>query len=382
MPKNLPKPSPMKRRTFLQLAGLSGLAASLPAVTGCTHKKFFNPDNDILIGGGRFKQNDELHHVLAIFNLQQRETERVELEFLPHGTIIDPRNKQHLFCFEKNGINAAEIDLASLSERNHFSADDNTIFAGHGAFDPSGDYFYSVETDLGSRQGHISIRDRSGFSIIEQMPSFGQNPHQCQLSDDGKILMIANSGSDDSAASLCYIDVQKITVLEKIILDDPSIDISHFSRRQNGELVIASAPRQSDQAGRVSIGSVKDIMTMTEPGILVEKLLGPALTICIDENHDVAAVCHPQANLVTFWALDKRTLIKAISVPNPRGIALSIDERNYIVSFEVNTSAVLIDTKTLAADTQSIMQPTYASGEHIINWSKTLRKIMPTQVYS
>jgi len=40
-----------------------------------------------------------------------------------------------------------------------------------------------------------------------------------------------------------------------------------------------------------------------------------------------------------------------------------------------------ISISDLSPQADSIVQPTLASGEHIINWSKTLREIMPTRVY-
>jgi len=71
-----------------------------------------------------------------------------------------------------------------------------------------------------------------------------------------------------------------------------------------------------------------------------------------------------------------------MSVPKPRGVTLSLDEKSFIVSYGVNTSMVLIDTKSLEASTDSILQPTYISGSHIYNWSKTLTEIMPTNIYT
>jgi hypothetical protein len=121
---------------------------------------------------------------------------------------------------------------------------------------------------------------------------------------------------------------------------------------------------------------------MSEPAFLTEKLIGEAPSICIDASHDIAAITHPEANLLTFWSINKQKLVKAMSVPNPRGISLTLNDKYYIVSYGVDTSSILINTKDLSADKDSTMQPTFASGEHIINWSKTLTEIMPGDIYS
>ena len=99
------------RRNFLKLISLGSITPPLTFLSGCTHQKFYNPDQDILLGGGKFKQNDELRHVLAIVNLQQKEKQLVDLDFLANGIIIDPNDKKRLVMFEKIGPGAAEVNL-------------------------------------------------------------------------------------------------------------------------------------------------------------------------------------------------------------------------------------------------------------------------------
>ena len=374
----------MTRRNFLKFVSLGCLSSQLSLLTGCTHKKFYNPDQDILLGGGRFKQNDEIRHILTIINLQQNETELVEMNYLPHGIIIDPNDKKRLLTFEKNGANAAVIDLNSHTESAGIPIGDNKIFSGHSVFNKSGDILYCTEIDLNNRKGRITVRDGSNFKLIDEISSFGKNPHQCQLINDDQTLVVSNAGNndDDSQASITYIDVQNKNLIERITLSDTTIDAGHFSITKDGDLIVSSAPKEADKTGGVSIRNDQQaITTMTQPEFIVSKLTGEALSICIDEQHNIAAVTHPYANMISFWSIDKKELIKAMSVPEPRGITLSLDENHFIVSYGTNTSSILISTKGLTADAGSIMQPTYASGEHIVNWSKTLTKIMPTQIY-
>jgi uncharacterized protein len=375
----------MNRRNFLKFAGLGYLSTQLSLLTGCTHQKFYNPDQDIILGGGLFKQNDEIHHVLAIVNLLQRKHQLIELDFLPHGIIIDPNDKTRLITFEKNGVNAAVVDLNSHTESTKIQTDDNKIFSGHGTFSKSGDVLYCAEVDLNNRKGRITVRDGNDFKLMDEISTFGKNPHQCRLIDNDQTLIVSNTGSDseNSPASITYINVQNKNLLERITLPDATIDAGHFALAKDGSLIISSAPKQADETGGVSIRSnAQPIITMTEPRVIFNKLSGEALSISIDERHNIAAVTHPAANLVTFWSIDKKELFKAMSVPNPRGITLSLDNNHFILSYGINTSAILVNTKDLAADTDSIMQPVYASGEHILNWSKTLTEIMPTKIYS
>ena len=100
----------LNRRHFLKFSSL-GCASSALSLSACTHRRFYNPDQDILLGGGGFKQNDKLRQVLAVVNLQQKDRQLVDLDFLSHGIIIDPKNKKRLITFARNSTAAAEIDL-------------------------------------------------------------------------------------------------------------------------------------------------------------------------------------------------------------------------------------------------------------------------------
>ena len=379
----------LNRRNFLKTISLGTLSTQVAFLSACTHQKFYNPDQDILHGGGRFKKNGEIHHVLAVINLPQRSNERVELDFLAHGIIIDPNDKKRLLAFEKEGTSAAVIDLNGHSVTQKLTAENGRYFNGHGAFNKSGDTLFSTETHLDTRKGIISIRDGKTFDSLGEFPSYGENPHDCQLTDDGAIFIVTNAGNKNLAGSqpcVSYIDVQTQKLIERVTLTNQQLNTGHISIAKDGSLIVTSAPKtgsEETQPGGVSIRSGQHAMlSMTQPEVIINQLNGEALSVAIDEKHNIAAVTHPDANLITFWSIDKRELKKAITVPNPRGVTLSLDGKSFIVSYDVNTSLVLINTKDLTARTDSIMQPTYISGSHIYNWSRTLKEIMPANVYT
>lgn len=374
----------LDRRHFLKLASLGCLSSTLN-LTACTHRRFYNPDQNILLGGGRFKQNDKLRHVLAVVNLQQKDNQLVDLDFLPHGIIVDPKNKKRLLTFAKNGAAAAEVDLDSLSMTSELSVSKNRLFNGHGVFDKSGDTLFCTETSISDHKGIINIRDGMNFKVLGEFSTYGDNPHQCQLAADGAVIVVSNAGTADSPASVCYIDVQSQQLIERVTLSNPRLNAGHFEITDNGSLIVTSAPLKNsgeNQAGGVSIRSGKQTMlSMTQPEVILDRMTGEALSIAIDNKQNIAAVTHPEANMVSFWSLNKRELIKAISVPQPRGVTLSLDEKSFIISYDINTSVILVRSKDLSARTDSIYQPSYISGEHLYNWSKILTEIMPKNVY-
>jgi len=379
----------LSRRNFLKFLSLSCISLQANLLAGCTHQKFYHPDNDILLGGGRFNKEDELRHVLAIVNLQQKSKTLVDLDFLAHGIIIDPNNKKRLVMFEKIGPSAAEVDLETHTVSRKISTTKDKQFYGHGAFSKAGDTLFCTETYLSSHKGIVAIRDGKTFDSLGEFPTYGENPHECQLIDDGDTLVVTNAGSeivDKSQPCVTYIDVQTQKLIERVTLTNQQLNTGHIGIGKDGSLIVASAPRkglETTHTGGVSIRSgKKNMLSMTQPEMVINKMTGEALSVAIDEKHKIAAVTHPDGNLVTFWSVDKRELLKAMSVPKPRGVTLSIDGKSFIVSYDINTSLVLISTKDLTASTDSIMQPTFISGSHIYNWSRRLTEIMPADVYT
>jgi uncharacterized protein len=379
----------LNRRNFIKFVSLGCITPALTVLNGCTHQKFYNPDQDILLGGGKFKKNDVLHHVLAVVNLPQKETQLVDLDFLAHGIIIDPGDKKRLITFEKNGYGAAEINLNDHTVTAKIATSSDKYFNGHGAFNASGDTFFCTETYLNNHNGIVAIRSGKNLETLGEFPAYGENPHECKLIDDGAILVVTNAGSasiDKSQPSVTYIDVQTQQLIERVTLTNKQLNTGHIGIATDGSLIVASAPREGleqTHTGGVSIRSGKQAMlSMTRPEMVIRQIKGEALSVAIDNKHKIAAVTHPDGNLVTFWSIDKRELLKAVSVPQPRGVTLSLDEKSFIFSYDFNTSMVLFSTRDLTANPDSIMQPTYISGSHIINWSKTLTEIMPADVYS
>ena len=311
------------------------------------------------------------------------------MDFLAHGIIIDPNNKERLLVFEKNGPSAAEINLSLHKVSKKLAPSKDKHFYGHGTFNQAGDTLYCTETNLNNQKGALFIRDARNFNVRGAIPTFGENPHECKLIDDGATLVVTHAGSVNNTKtgpSITYIDVASKKLKERISLANEPLTTAHIGIANDGSLVVASAPGEGlekTHTGSVSIRSGNQpMLPMTQPEVVINQMNGEALSVIVDNKRRIAAVTHPKGNMVTFWSIDKRELLKAMSVPKPGGVTLSLDEKSFIVSYGVNTSIILINTKDLNASTDSIFQPTYLSGSHIYNWSKILTEIMPTNVYS
>jgi hypothetical protein len=381
----------INRRHFLSL--LSSVAAGstlgLP-LTGCTHKELLNPDEDILLSGGNYSEFGTPHKALIIINPVQKEKRLVQCDFIPHEIIIHPEDKYTVYCFERDGVNACTINLRSLSVVQKFQCINDHQFSGHAVFSKDSKFIYTIESEQNSQQGKVNIRDAATFESLGLLPTLGLSPHDCQLLEQD-ILVVSNTGQSESKfhqPSLVYIDIKTEKLQSRQKLDDDKLDAGHFYVAKDGTLVVASAPVKTatlttgDTLGGVSI-KVKDdaLITMTEPAAVIQRMQGEALGISINNKRDIAAVTHPEANLLTFWSIRDRQIIKAIGMENPRGITQTLDEKKFVISYGEKPAMVYISSHDLTPLAETILQPTFASGDHLLNWSRSLREVMPTRIY-
>ena len=101
----------------------------------------------------------------------------------------------------------------------------------------------------------------------------------------------------------------------------------------------------------------------------------------VDGVYSADPVTHPEANLLTFWSIRDRQIIKAIGIENPRGITQTLDEKNFVISYGEKPAIAYISSNDLTPLAETILQPTFASGDHLLNWSQSLREVMPTRIY-
>ena len=58
-----------------------------------------------------------------------------------------------------------------------------------------------------------------------------------------------------------------------------------------------------------------------------------------------------------------------------------MDKKNFVVSYGNKPAMVEIAIEDLTPQADSVIQPTLTSGEHLLNWSESLREIMPKRIY-
>ncbi len=333
--------------------------------------------HDILLGGGQYKRREsdsEFVFALSVVDLTARRQDLVPLDFLAHGVAVDPNDRHRIVVCEKIGPGAALIDLQSLSVTGKLQTTDDRLFYGHCAFSSDGKLIYTTETYKASHDGAIVIRDAGSLEIVGEFPSFGAAPHECLLIDDGKTMVVTNGGGDISgpAPNVAYIDIATQSLVKREHPTNRHLNTGHLAiADDDGSLVVVSAPRagtKEPKLGGVSIQPAgKNLRSVTLPKKVVSRMAGEALSVQIMDG--TAAVTHPDGEMVTFWNISDRRLVKEMTLPKPRGVTMSRDNKRLVISYNHDASLMQLDAETLEPVSGSVYSRSFVTGSHLYNWT-------------
>lgn len=365
------------RRTFILAS--AGLVLTGGSSSASTSTKNLDARN-LILGGGTYLDPNTLQakYVISIVDLGSRTRTLTDMSFMPHGIHRNPADTSRLVIFEKRGPGACEYDLNARKVVRYIPVTKGRYFYGHGAYSLDGSLIYSTETILKTGDGVIAIRDAKTLDIIGEFPSFGKEPHECKLIDGGQTMVVTNGGGNIQGDAPCvtYIDVASQKLIEKVELNNARLNTGHASVSNTGSLVVVSAPRSG--LGKQNLGGVsirphgETMKTATSPVMIANRMQGEALSVAIHSEANIAAVTHPDGNMVTIWSLQNRQLIKVIELEKPRGVELTTNMKNFVVSYGPTANIIQIPVATLEPDEKSVIPASYISGSHIYNWSREM----------
>lgn len=330
----------------------------------------------VIIGPGQYVQQEKKRFVLSVIDLDhaRQPPQTIPLDFFAHGVVPDPTQPRRLVLFEKIGKGACEVDLIDRKMVRKVETVKERLFYGHGAFTPDGKTLFATETEVDADyKGMIAVRDGKTFQILDAMPTYGAAPHDCQLIDGGKTLVVTNGGAPvdrEPRPSVTYVELSTKKLLTRLEFETPLINAGHLALTASGDMAVVSAPREGlpdmvDRVGGVSLRrGDQPLRTMQIKGV-TDKLKGEVLSVCIHEATGVAACTCPLGNLVTFWDLQDRKLIKSVEFRRPRGVALTLDNAHFVVSFGEGEIAM---TSAARLEPEPAMQfsPSLLTGSHIL----------------
>lgn len=376
------------RRTLL----LSSAAAGATGLFSLgLYKGYFSNEKEntlptgMIFGGGQGLHKGQKFHFLAAINLNLANPAvgHIPVSFLPHGLAFNPIDSKKVCLFEKKGPGACELDLAT-GKSIKIETDRGRYFYGHGVYvsdSTSLNQNYkllSTETNLNSGEGVIVIRDAQTLKVEGQFPSYGSNPHDCLLIDNGSVLAITNGGAplgQKPLPSVTYVDVKTQKLLKIFELQDPRFNAGHLAISNEKDLAVVSAPRLGLPelgSGAISILSKssedpneKKLVTLTEPKQIIDQLKSETLSLFIDEKRDLLATTSPVGGLVTFWNIKSGRFISSVDLPSPRGLILSKDRKYFLISCDQDARLVFINAETLKVAKDLTIPKAGFSGSHL-----------------
>jgi hypothetical protein len=333
------------------------------------------------LGAGRFVAPEKTTYILAFVDLDAPETRMhyFETGFFGHGMLPRPLEPHKALLFEKKGPGACEVDLRAGEVLRPITTVPNREFYGHGVFSRDATLLYCTESDLDDHfRGVVNVRDAHSMDVLGEFPTYGLAPHDCLLSEDGSTLVITNAGGDvggEQAPCVAYVDVRTEQLIEKLEFDSGLISAGHLALTPRGDLVCISAPRDGlpnkiQQPGGVSLRPFGGAWrTMTEPAEVTRRMVGETLSVAVHPESRTVAATTPEADLVTFWHLDRGELLGKLDVPYPRGVALTLDGSEFVVSYDRTESKLLrLDARTLEVDTSWKRENIGIGGSHLLTY--------------
>ncbi|MBZ0136002.1 MAG: DUF1513 domain-containing protein [Planctomycetes bacterium] len=302
--------------------------------------------------------------------------EIMDIGFLAHGVIKNPFAEERVLVFEKKGPGAAEIDLKANAIATRIEPAKGCEFYGHGAYSADGRLIYATEYEKSSYEGKMTIRDARNFSVIDEFPTYGEWPHDCQFIENGKVVAITNGGGNiDGGAQPCvtFVDVEKGELIEKITFDNAQINAGHLMLSSRLDLAVTHAMREGLD-NRQALGAISlrpagaAFKTMISPASVTSAMKGETLSLCMHEEKKIVAATNPYGapgGLVTFWNYETGEFVDKLEIEQPRGIGLSLDRKHWVLTFgAARPGVILLSTETHKPSDPAIVFEASSQGSH------------------
>lgn len=369
-------PHQLSRRNFLLQASAflaaSALQSNVSAGSILSGSLFSGGTNDdVLLGGCRFKDLDKntIKFSLARIVPAQSAAKQASADFFPHGLAFTGGQKKKAFAFEKIGKGAGLFDLEKMELLTSIPPVKGRLFYGHGACSADDQLIYSTET-AETGDGAIGVRETGSLKYLGDFPTYGQNPHECHLIENGTVLAVTNGGGNQASgqlASICYIDVQSQKLLDRIEMTDQRFNAGHMFPLANRQSILVSAQRRDlddNHIGAVSMQrDSKKLDVITQPADVVNNMLGESLSVLAIPAADLFIVTHPKPGMVTVWQLSTNKLLKRLDLPHARGLALTRDNSGVWISYDTQAKLVRMALNNFSLGTP--VSDTFITGSHL-----------------
>lgn len=340
----------LSRRELLALIAL----ASTAPITGCA-SRFKKPKTGLILSGAYdAATKHEPRLALAVHRFDGALTQLIPTAVAAHSIVQAPHASSQFVLFPQASRTAALIALAEDKGPVHeFTATPGWMFYGHGAYTFDGTGIYAVETQ--EFRGKIVLRDLKTFNVQKEWPLPGFGAHDCQLSDDGRLLYVAMDGLYATAknqfavaeSSLLELNLQTGGIRRRAA-SPQGLALGHFALSATS--AVAGAMKiKGDQNSSLALaspsGDFRELTLREKTGKEEE-----ALSVAIHDGAQVVGGVCPKSNRARFWNSQTGAFRGELQLTHPVGIS-AVKEGFVITSRDGVTR---VDASTLDHATASV----------------------------
>ncbi len=195
-------------------------------------------------------------HAAVIYDLDKGLLNAAKLPQRGHDIAINPMTKECVAFARRPGDVAVAFGVSSKRPPIVFLAPPGRHFYGHGVFSNDGRLLYTTENEFENGLGIIGVWDATAqYRRVGELPTRGIGPHDINLLNDGRTLVIANGGLRTHPdhgrqplnlatmlASLVYIDRETGDLIEshELAKGMEKVSIRHLDVGRNDTVVFGS----------------------------------------------------------------------------------------------------------------------------------------------
>ncbi|MBX5191709.1 DUF1513 domain-containing protein [Rhizobium sp. NZLR3b] len=322
----------MNRRDFVKAAGLGFLATLAPKSLMALERADAVYASGIRAADGSF--------AVATVTERGEVIDQVKLPARAHGMAFSAATGRTVAFARRPGTYAMIFDPRNKAEPIVISSREDRHFYGHGAFSADGRLLYASENDFDSNRGMIGLYDATDrFTRIGEFETYGIGPHDMTVSDDGRLLIVANGGIEthpdfgrtklnlgEMQPSLVLIDAATGALVEKHVLPAEWAELStrHIDLDDRGRIWFACQYEGHRKDLPPLVGHFtkgEDLTFIDLPEQTTRRLANYVGAIAVNRSEGLVGITSPKGGASV--TLDARTgkVLAETSIPDAAGIA-------------------------------------------------------------
>ncbi|KZS53247.1 hypothetical protein FHT80_003653 [Rhizobium sp. BK226] len=322
----------INRRSFVKAAGLGFLAALTPRALMALERTDAVYASGIRTADGSF--------AIATVTERGEIVDQLALPARAHGMAFSAATGKTVAFARRPGTFAMVFDPWNKSEPVVINSREDRHFYGHGAFSPDGRLLYASENDFDGNRGMIGLYDATDrFTRIGEFESYGIGPHDMTVSDDGRLLIVANGGIEthpdfgrtklnlgEMQPSLTLIDAATGALVEKHVLPAEWAELStrHVDLDGDGRIWFACQYEGHRKDLPPLVGHFakgEDLSFIDLPEETTRRLANYVGAIAVNRSEGLVGITSPKGGAsVTLDAKSGKVLAETV-VPDAAGIA-------------------------------------------------------------